>query len=134
MATLVILRLFFCSGATALIYEVIWSKYLALVFGSTVQVQTVVLAVFMGGLALGNKLFSRYADGAPRPLVLYGRIEIGIGVYAVLFSALYRMADGFFASVGSKLLDHSGWLLLLKGLLSAALLLGPTILMGGTLP
>ena len=44
---MLILFLFFCSGATALIYEVIWSKYLALLFGSTIQAQTVVLAVFM---------------------------------------------------------------------------------------
>ena len=51
-----ILFLFFCSGATALVYEVVWSKYLSLMLGSTVQAQTVVLAVFMGGLALGNRL------------------------------------------------------------------------------
>jgi hypothetical protein len=48
-----VLRLFFCSGATALVYEVVWSKYLSQMFGSTIQAQTVVLAVFMGGLALG---------------------------------------------------------------------------------
>ena len=131
---MVILLLFFCSGATALIYEVVWSKYLALLLGSTIQAQTVVLAVFMGGLALGNKLFGRQADRTQKPLVIYGRIEIAIGIYAFLFSAIYRMADGFFASAGSKLLDHSGRLLLLKGILSVALLLGPTILMGGTLP
>jgi spermidine synthase len=131
---MVILLLFFCSGATALIYEVIWSKYLMLLFGSTIQAQTVVLAVFMGGLAFGNKLFSRFADRAPKPLVIYGGIEIAIGLYAFFFSALYKMADGFFAAAGSKLLDHSGWLLLLKGVIGAALLFGPTIWMGGTLP
>jgi len=131
---MLILFLFFCSGATALIYEVVWSKYLALLLGSTIQAQTVVLAVFMGGLALGNKLFGRQADRAQKPLVIYGRIEIVIGLYAFIFSIIYRMADGFFASAGSKLLDHSGWLLLLKGILSVGLLLGPTILMGGTLP
>ena len=131
---MVILLLFFCSGATALIYEVIWSKYLALLLGSTIQAQTVVLAVFMGGLALGNKLFGRQADRTQKPLVIYGLIEIAIGIYAFLYSGIYKMADGFFVSAGSKLLDHSGWLLLLKGILGAALLLGPTILMGGTLP
>jgi spermidine synthase len=129
-----ILLLFFCSGVTALIYEVIWSKYLALLFGSTIQAQTMVLAVFMGGLALGNKLFSVRADRARRPLAVYGWIEIGIGLYAVFFSLLYRAADGIFVFVGSGLMDHSGWLLLLKGLLSAGLLGGPTVLMGGTLP
>jgi predicted membrane-bound spermidine synthase len=131
---MVILILFFCSGATSLVYEVIWSKYLALLFGSTIQAQTVVLAVFMGGLALGNKLFSRSADRARNPLAIYGCIEIGIGLYAFLFSFVYRVADSLFASVGSVLLEQSSLLLLLKGVLSMALLLGPTILMGGTLP
>jgi spermidine synthase len=129
-----ILILFFCSGATALVYEVIWSKYLALLFGSTIQAQTVVLAVFMGGLALGNKVFSRHADRARHPLVIYGCIEIAIGLYAFLFCFLYHATDRMFAWLGSSLLDRPGSLLLLKGFLSMVLLLGPTILMGGTLP
>jgi len=131
---MLILFLFFCSGATALVYEVIWSKYLSLLFGSTIQAQTVVLAVFMGGLALGNQLFGRYADRATSPLKLYGRLEISIGIFAFSFTALYRLAEAVFVSAGAGLLGHSGWLLLLKGLLGAALLLGPTVLMGGTLP
>src|SRR5580698_5627063 len=129
-----ILLLFFCSGATALIYEVIWSKYLTLLFGSTIEAQTVVLAVFMGGLSLGNQLFSRYADRAFRPLAIYGRIEISVGVYSLLFPLFYVVAGGLFAVVGAKMLDHPNWLLLLKGLISVLLLLLPTILMGGTLP
>lgn len=129
-----ILLLFFFSGATALVYEVIWSKYLALLFGSTIQAQTVVLAVFMGGLALGNKLFSRRADGARQQLGIYGIIEITIGIYALLFSLIYRVADTMFASAGSILLEHNCWLLLLKGSISIALLGIPTVLMGGTLP
>jgi predicted membrane-bound spermidine synthase len=129
-----ILILFFCSGATALVYEVIWSKYMALLFGSTIQAQTVVLAVFMGGLALGNKLFGRKADQARNPLAIYGCIEITIGVYALLFSLLYGATDSVFTAAGSHLLNQSGALLLLKGFLAMGLLLGPTILMGGTLP
>ncbi|HEY1662352.1 MAG TPA: fused MFS/spermidine synthase [Verrucomicrobiae bacterium] len=129
-----ILFLFFCSGATALIYEVIWSKYLTLLFGSTIEAQTVVLAVFMGGLALGNKLFGRMADRKQNPLILYGGIEISVGVYAFLFPLLYWLADAIFAGIGSRLLDYPLGLLFLKGILSAVLLLGPTILMGGTLP
>ena len=46
-----VLALFFCSGTTALVYEVVWSKYLSQMFGSTIYAQTVVLAAFMGGLA-----------------------------------------------------------------------------------
>jgi len=129
-----ILILFFCSGATALVYEVIWSRYLALLFGSTIQAQTVVLAVFMGGLALGNKVFGRHADRTRHSLAVYGCIEMAIGLYAFLFHFLYRAADGLFASVGSSLLDQPGALLLLKSVLSMALLLGPAMLMGGNFP
>jgi len=129
-----ILTLFFCSGATALVYEVIWSKYLSQMFGSTIYAQTVVLAVFMGGLALGNRLFGGKSDRVRRPLKAYGVMEIIIGLYAFFFSAFYGFADSIFVSVGSNLLEQRWLLLVLKGALAVALLIVPTVLMGGTLP
>src|ERR1017187_6201893 len=98
-----IILLFFCSGATALVYEVIWSKYLALLFGSTIQAQTVVLAIFMGGLALGNRLFGRSADHTRRPLLIYGGIEIAIGIYGFIFPLLYLLANRLFVVMGTGL-------------------------------
>ncbi len=129
-----VLALFFGSGATALVYEVVWAKFLAQMFGSTIYAQTVVLAVFMGGLALGNRIFGGWADGLQRPVKAYGVLEILIGIYAFLFPMLERVTDRIFIATGSPIVEHAGWLLALKGILSAALLLGPTILMGGTLP
>src|SRR5208283_819684 len=76
-----VLSLFFCSGSTALVYEVIWSKFLSQMFGSTIYAQTVVLAAFMGGLALGNKILGRWADRLSSPLRVYGYLEIAIGLY-----------------------------------------------------
>ena len=128
------LGLFFCSGGTALVYEVVWSKFLSQMFGSTIYAQTVVLAAFMGGLALGNKLLGRWADRAAQPLRAYGFLEIAIGIYAFLFPTLDQLAGKLFVSVGSGILDQTLLLLAWKGLLSVALLLGPTVLMGGTLP
>lgn len=128
------LALFFCSGATALIYEVVWSKYLAQMLGSTVYAQTVVLAVFMGGLALGNRWFGGIADRLSRPIHAYGLIEFCIGLYAFFFPNLYDLADYAFVAWGTPLLDHPAALTALKGTLSLILLVGPTILMGGTLP
>src|SRR5262245_64555766 len=98
----VVLGLFFTSGATALVYEVLWSKYLTLMFGSTIQAQTVVLAVFMGGLALGNRIFGKRADASASPLAIYGYLEVAIGLYAFFFSIIYSGIDGIFVSVGSK--------------------------------
>ena len=129
-----VLALFFGSGATALIYEVVWAKFLAQMFGSTIYAQTVVLAVFMGGLALGNRIFGGWADGLRQPVKIYGGLEICIGIYAFLFPALDRATDKIFIALGTPIAEHAGWLLVFKGILSAALLLGPTILMGGTLP
>lgn len=129
-----ILFLFFCSGATALVYEVVWSKYLSLMLGSTVQAQTVVLAVFMGGLALGNRIIGARSDLLQRPLAAYGYLEGLIGIYAFFFSAIYALADKIFVGVGSRVFESAVGMLLLKGFLSVGLLLLPTILMGGTLP
>ena len=130
----VFLLLFFGSGATALVYEVIWSKYLSQMLGSTVQAQTVVLAVFMGGLALGNNIFGRKADRCRTPVRVYGILEFAIGLYAFAFPNIYSLADRLFVAVGTGMLEKPALLLCVKAVLSIALLLGPTILMGGTLP
>jgi predicted membrane-bound spermidine synthase len=131
---LTVLGLFFCSGATALVYEVVWSKCLSLMFGSTIHAQTVVLAVFMGGLALGNRLFGRKADRLRQPVRAYGFIELAIALYAIAFVTFYGWADRTFVALGSNFLDKPFLLLSLKALLSVGLLLIPTVLMGGTLP
>ncbi len=131
---MLVLLLFFCSGATALVYEVVWSKYLALMFGSTIQAQTIVLATFMGGLALGNHVFGKRADLLRHPLPAYGYIELAIGLYAFFFQQIYAGADDIFVRVGTAWFTHPTLLLLLKGTLSSGLLILPTFLMGGTLP
>jgi predicted membrane-bound spermidine synthase len=129
-----VLGLFFCSGATALVYEVVWSKFLSQMFGSTIYAQTIVLAAFMGGLAIGNRVFGSWAGRLRQPVRAYGYLEIIIGIYAFSFPIFDRLADHVFVAVGAGIAQHTGLLLALKGTLSALLLLGPTILMGGTLP
>ena len=93
-----ILALFFCSGATALIYEVVWSKLLVQMFGSTVYAQTVVLAVFMGGLALGNRLLGIWADHLKNPVQLYGVLEIAVGLYAFFFMTFNGIVNDIFVA------------------------------------
>ena len=129
-----ILALFFCSGATALIYEVVWSKLLVQMFGSTVYAQTVVLAVFMGGLALGNRLLGIWADHLKNPVQLYGVLEIAVGLYAFFFMTFNGIVNDIFVALGTPLVAHAKLLLALNGVLATILLLLPTVMMGGTLP
>ncbi len=74
--------LFFFSGACALVYQVMWLRLLALVFGVTVYAASTVLASFMGGLALGSFAAGRVAGRLRSPLRAFGLIEIGVGVSA----------------------------------------------------
>src|SRR5690348_16685422 len=66
--------LFFLSGATGLVYELLWVRVLYQAFGSTIQSVTTVVAAYMGGLGLGAWLLGRRADLHPRPAALYGRL------------------------------------------------------------
>ncbi len=129
-----VLALFFCSGATGLVYEILWSKFLSQMFGSTIYAQTVVLATFMGGLAIGNRLFGRWASRLEHPVCGYGGLELAIGAYALCFPALDRWIDFVFVGLGTSIVEYTVPLLTLKALLSVSVLLVPTILMGGTLP
>ena len=64
--------LFFLSGATGLVYELLWVRVLYQSFGSTIQSVTTVVAAYMGGLGLGAWAFGRFADRSPNPARLYG--------------------------------------------------------------
>src|SRR6186713_2078750 len=79
-----LLAVFFLSGATALVYEVLWTRQLSLIFGVTTYAVSAVLATYMGGLALGSFLMGRVVDRVRSPLMLYAVLEACIGVYALL--------------------------------------------------
>jgi len=125
---------FLCSGATGLIYQVLWTRILGLAFGHTVFAITTVLAAFMAGLGLGSYLFGGVADRSARPLRLYGFFEIGIGVYALITPFLFSRAEDIYITLhrafGLSFFTFS----LMQFLLIFLILLIPTTLMGATLP
>lgn len=122
------------SGVAALVYQVVWMRYLALFMGHTSYAVVAVLVVFMGGLALGNSLLGAFADRARRPLALYGWLEILIGIYAWMFPWYFEVAQAKYfewaQSTGMGGLPALG----LKFGFGLAILFLPTVLMGGTLP
>lgn len=122
------------SGACALVYQVTWLRELRLVFGSTSSASAAVIAIFMGGLGLGNALFGRRADVHPNPLALYARFEAGISIAALLTPWLVNASRWAYIQLGGQSslgeLGATG----LRLAVSAGILLIPTVLMGGTLP
>jgi spermidine synthase len=132
----VVALLFVFSGAVGLVYQIAWFKYLSLFLGNTTYAQTIVLATFMGGLAIGSAWWGRTADRTSEPLALYAWMELGIGLYCLLYPSLLEAVQYAFVSSATSLSLEPGsfGLLLLKLAASIFTLLFPTILMGGTLP
>ena len=125
---------FLLSGAASLAYQVAWLRSLELVFGGSGQAAATVLAAFMAGLALGSYLLGQNVRRWARPLRTYGWLEIFVGLYALvlptLFSGLTPLLRMAWASLESNPLAFAG----VRFLLCFAVLLPPTVLMGGTLP
>jgi len=125
--------MFFVSGATALVYQVVWTRLLTLFFGSTTLAVSTVLAVFMAGLAIGSALLGRKADIVVEPIRFYGRLELAIGVLAIATPLTFAGIERLFTVINDGNLAFWPAAMLRFGL-SSLLLLPPTILMGGTLP
>jgi spermidine synthase len=125
---------FVLSGATGLIYEILWARMLGLVFGATTLAVSTVLAAFMGGLALGSALAGRLAPRIRKPVSAYGWMEIAIAVYALLVPFLFYAVDDLYAQIWQRLQPGFFTFTLLRFALSCLLLLVPTTLMGATLP
>ena len=125
---------FFLSGATGLIYEVLWARMLGLVFGATTLAVSTVLAAFMGGLALGSALAGRTGASVKRPVRAYGLLEIGIALYALAVPLLFSLVDNLYAIIWQNFHPGPFVFSLWRFLLSCVMLLVPTTLMGATLP
>jgi len=132
--TVLLYACFFASGCVGLIAQVVWTRMLTMTLGSTTYAVSTVLAVFMGGLALGAALFGRWAGRIARPILAYGVMEGTVALYLLATPWLMTLVDHVFrlayGAVGPQ--EH---LLTLVRIAAAGLFLAPpTLLMGGTLP
>ena len=129
---------FVLSGVAGLLYQTIWSRQYSLVLGTSEAAVSVVLAVYMLGLALGAALVPRWMHGpGTRPLRLFALLELGIAACALAIPPLLALVGDGYVAVAGGLPDPPsavGALPRLYFALACLLLLVPTMLMGATLP
>ena len=125
--------IFLLSGAAALVYQVIWARWLGLVFGNTTTSISIILGAFMLGLALGSWAAGSVVRRLSNPMRAYAILELGIGAFALAFplaTAGLGHLYGAVASAESPAAVTIGW----RVALAFGLLLVPTSMMGATLP
>jgi predicted membrane-bound spermidine synthase/Flp pilus assembly protein TadD len=136
--------LFFLSGFSGLIYQVVWVRVFGNVFGNTIYSASLVVAVFLLGLGVGSYVVGAWSDRryAVQPeslLRAYGYFELLIGALALGVSALLPHLGQVSALVSSYSREASGWYALSTASYLAragiilVLLMPITLLMGGTL-
>ena len=74
----VLVFLFAASGFAGLVYESVWSHYLRILLGAAAYAQSLVLAVFMGGMALGAWTASRKSPRWGNLLRAYALVELAL--------------------------------------------------------
>ena len=127
--------IFIFSGASGLIYEVIWMRQLTLIFGSTVFATSTVLTAFMAGLALGSFYFGRKIDESGQsPLRMYALLEAGIGAFCLVWPLILSVLGALYVLIHRNVTSEFYTLSLIRFVLTFAVLLIPSTLMGGTLP
>ncbi len=129
-----ILLLFFFSGALALVYQVVWSRMMTHVFGSTALAVGTVLAAFMAGMAIGSWYIGRRADQTANGLRLYAWLEIGIAAAALASHLALDHMHGVYLAMHEVTAGSTPLLALVRFVTAFMLVMAPTVLMGATLP
>jgi len=125
--------LFFISGGLALTYEVVWTRMMISIFGSTAVAVGTVLAAFMTGMAVGSYGIGKFADRSPNCLRLYAWLEIGIAASALVSHSILSRLDHA-QSLLQLLSGSSADFGFVRFVLAFLLVMLPTVLMGATLP
>ena len=128
--TITIMILMAASGCAALIYEIVWLQLLQLIIGSSAVSLGLLLGTYMGGLFVGSIVFPKAVAARHHPLRVYALLEVGIGICGVLILLFLPMVGRVYANIATPGLLG----LVLRGSISAACLLPPTVLMGATFP
>jgi spermidine synthase len=134
IALTLMLVFFVLSGISGLIYQAVWSQYLGLILGHAAYAQSLVLSTFMGGMALGAWIASRYLGRLGSLLRAYGLLEAAIGVFGIAFHAFFLLASGWLFDNWLPRFHSQGATDASRYALALLLILPQTVLLGMTFP
>ncbi len=118
-------------GCAAFIYEIVWFQLLQLVIGSSTPYRwALLLAAYMGGLCLGSAALPRLVSSQIHPMRVYAYLELGIGAFGIVALFGVPLVGRIYVAGATE----GTFGLVLRGLVAAACLLPPTVLMGASLP
>jgi spermidine synthase len=126
--------LFVVSGFSALIYQSIWSQYLGLILGHAAYAQTLVLMMFMGGMALGSWWVSRGTQRWQRLIGLYALAELVIGLLGFAFHPLFVALTGVSQTQVLPALEGQAMASVWQWGTAALLIAPQSVLLGTTFP
>jgi spermidine synthase len=129
-----LLLIYFLSGPCALINEVVWVRLLKLTIGNTVYATSIVVSVFLGGLAIGSLIMSKYADNISKPIRLYALLETFVAMFTLLVPHVLKIGDQGYVWFYRHYNPTNAQLLIVQAIISSIIILIPTIMMGSTLP
>ncbi len=124
---------FFFSGASALVYQIIWTRKCSLLLGSTSLAVSSVLGIFFLGIGVGSFIGGKLANSNRNGVKIYGVLEIVIGLWALAITE-YLSSNEIVAGV-FKIIPSSYLLTFFVRIFFALLwFLVPAICMGMTYP
>lgn len=125
---------FALSGATGLIYESVWSHYLKQFLGHAAYAQSLVLIIFMGGMAAGAWLISHYSHHIRNMLLAYAIVEGVIGIIGIVFHSIYVETSHYSFDIIIPSLGSPELVQIYKIFIASLLILPQSILLGATFP
>ena len=131
---LIIIAAFTISGFCSLAYEVLWTRILSLVLGSSVYAFTIMLATFLAGISLGSIAISKGIDKRKNLILLFGLLEGLIGLAGLITVLLYKELPFIFFNLKESFGGDFYLFLFIQFLLTASLMIVPTLAMGAIFP
>jgi spermidine synthase len=132
--TTIVCLIFFLSGASALIFEVVWFQVCGIAFGNSIWATTIVLSSYMLGLGLGSGLVAFKGRYISFPLRFYAYLEIAIGLVGFFIVLLLPGGTGMLGVLFAHVLDKPVLLNGIRAAISFSIMAICTTAMGATLP